>query len=140
MPQLKLISEYTSLFELIAKQNKAISHTSTSRKFFDNIEDYLLDGNVAGKHLVIAWSQARFIDNKSDNVFKPVTFELWILESCKVNDREERLRILSETERVATSIVSYLRKLVHDTNASRILNRIEENAILMDGMGPVGPN
>ncbi len=135
--QVKKHSEYFALFENIARQHKSVKHTTNDVKFFENFELYQTSGGVKGKHIVIGWAQSRFIDKNSDNVFRPVTLALWILEQCPVNSKIDQQRIFNETEQIAIDIISYLRKHVEDVNSTRIVNHFPSDGIILEPMGPV---
>lgn len=138
--QIKTYEQFISLFEIIAASHKQIGHTLNEPKYFENVDLYIASSGTKGKHLVLGWSQSRFIDRKSDNIIKQVTFELWILEIAKSQNKADQMRILQETEQIAIDILSYFKKMVEEYPSLKQIYLYQPDGIVMEPMGPVGQN
>lgn len=138
--KLQSINDYIGYLELLAESFKAIGHTKNAPKFFTNIDTYLASKGIKGTHLVVNALQSRFIDNKSDNVIRPVSFELWFLTNCSTQNVDEIKQKTNELERIAVSWVARFRKDVEEFPADRIINYFSTASSLIEMIGPIGDN
>lgn len=137
--QLKTLPQYIEFYRSLAAAHKSIRHTTNAPKFFDNIDLYQASSSVEGKHMVLGWAESSFIDQKSDNVFKLMSVELWILENCPTNDQVNQWRIYAETEQICIDINAYLRHLEHEPNYSiKPFHAFDVHGSKMEPIGPIG--
>lgn len=138
--KLKSLHDFLGYFESLASAYKTIAHNSNEQKYFTDLETYLVGVGAKGVHVIANTIQARLIDNKSDNVIKPVTIELWIVETCKTQDSDQIKTITDKCEKIANDFVARIRHDVELLPPSRTFDYFNTNGVVIEMIGPIGNN
>jgi hypothetical protein len=137
--KLRSINDFLKYFESLAASYKEIQHNPTASKYFTDLETYLLGNGTSGYHIIANTIQSRLIDNKSDNVIRPVTVELWIVKPCAANS-SEIIQTQDKCERIALDLVSRMRHDVELYPNSRTFDYFNTNGVNIELIGPIGNN
>lgn len=137
--KLRSLHDYLKYFETLAASYKEIRHNASAPKFFADLETYLMGSGISGKHVIANVIQSRLIDQKSDNVIRPITMELWIVQPCKLNSAEIATA-QNDCERVALDWITKIRHDVEQFPTSRTFDFFNTNNISIEFVGPIGNN